>query len=107
VRSLTRACLAWGIGTLDARVKPVDHATRTWPSDRDVPLLLKAAVSANPGLRDEADILSRLTTHFLAALAPQSAAALDRMNADAERRSRFLPDADDCAPRRREEEVLM
>jgi hypothetical protein len=52
VRSLTRACLAWGIGTLDARVKPVDHA-------------------------------------------PQSAAALDRMNADAERRSRFLPDADD------------
>src|SRR5262249_41226768 len=51
-------------------------AAKTWPTDADVSPILKGSVG--PLLRDDAATLQAISTAFLSALAPQSAAA-DRL----------------------------
>ena len=57
-----------------ARENPVRIAERMWPGDRDTALLTKGAVS--PTTMGNASALAHLTTHFIASLAPVSAAAI-------------------------------
>jgi Phage capsid family len=73
VNSLVRSVIATGLGKLDANVRPSDYARKTWPADRNVATVLRAATS---GLTmASADGLAQVTAAFLPALVPVSAGA--------------------------------
>jgi hypothetical protein len=60
--------LTWPVSETGRQV-----AAKTWPTDADVSLILKGSVG--PLLRDDAAALQAISTAFLSALVPQSAAA--------------------------------
>jgi Phage capsid family len=72
VRALMRSAVAVGLSRLD-RVSPLDHVTRTWPSDRLAPIVTRAAQSPTTiaGTPD----LARVVLAYLDALIPASAGA--------------------------------
>jgi hypothetical protein len=73
VTSLVRATVALGMNALDPSTLPGDYARRTWPGDRDLPLVLRAAVS--PASIANTPALATVAAAFLQALVPQSAGA--------------------------------
>jgi hypothetical protein len=73
LRSFSRAAIAIARNALDPAVNPGDYAARTWPADRNVPMLLRAAVS--PFALADAPGLVVLGLEFLKALTPVSAGA--------------------------------
>jgi hypothetical protein len=73
VTSLARAAIAASMAALDRRVSITRFAERTWPNDRDVPLLLRAAVP--PASTTSATTLTHIALHFFASLVPVSAGA--------------------------------
>jgi hypothetical protein len=73
MRALTRATVALARNALNPSVLPNDYARQTWPGDRDVPLVLRAAVS--PATTFDVSELTYVAIAFLDALKPQSAGA--------------------------------
>jgi hypothetical protein len=72
MRALVRSAIAIGINKLEPSNLPRDYVRRMWPGDRDVPLILRAAISP----ARTADVpLAAVATAFLAALVPVSAGA--------------------------------
>jgi hypothetical protein len=69
VNSLARAAIAAGLGKLDGNIKPSDY----WGDDRDVELVLRAAVS--PTAVSNSPALSQIAVAFLETLVPASAGA--------------------------------
>jgi Phage capsid family len=70
VTSLSRACIATGMRTLD---RNYGGHEKTWPHDRDVELVLRAPMS--PTSTTNAAALAQIAYAFVAALVPVSAAA--------------------------------
>jgi hypothetical protein len=73
MRSLARATIALGHNALSPSVLPGDFARQTWPSDRDLPIILRAAIA--PASTANAPELTYAAFALLAALVPQSAGA--------------------------------
>src|SRR5262249_47048635 len=72
MRALVRSAIAIGINKLEPSNLPRDYVRRMWPGDRDVPLILRAAILP----ARTADVpLAAVATAFLAALVPVSAGA--------------------------------
>jgi hypothetical protein len=65
--------LALALNAHDSRIFPAVHAAKVWPHDRDVPLMLKAAVT--PLTTADEPAVSTFTIAFLDHMAPVSAAA--------------------------------
>src|SRR5262245_44775845 len=72
VASLTRAVIAIGLATLGKSSHPADHA-RKWADDRNLALVLRAAVS--PTMLANTPALAQVAVAFLQALVPASAGA--------------------------------
>jgi len=73
MRSLVRSAIAIGINATDVSTLPGEFARRTWPSDRELPLILRAAIA--PTTTDSAPALTVAVQALLSALVPQSAGA--------------------------------
>src|SRR5262249_19777446 len=73
LQPLFRAALATGIGALDRTVHPAEYARRQWGDDRNVELLLRAAVS--PTTLAGTPALAHTAAAFLDVLIPASAGA--------------------------------
>jgi hypothetical protein len=73
MRALSRAAVAIGINALNPSMLPGDYVRRMWPADRDLPMVLKAAIS--PATTASTPALAAVAQAFLAALLPQSAGA--------------------------------
>jgi hypothetical protein len=73
VSSFVRACVLRGLDTLDASRRSGDQARRKWGGDRDMDLILRAAVS--PATIAGSGPLAHVTVSLLQALAPTSAGA--------------------------------
>src|SRR5262249_16946056 len=73
MRSLSRAAVCVGVNGLDVSTLPADYARWTWPNDRDLPLLLRAAVA--PASTANPPTLTVASQALLTALTEQSAAA--------------------------------
>jgi hypothetical protein len=67
------AAIATGLSALDRGIRSNKHPAKAWPDDRDVALVLRGIVE--PITRDDAQALQAISTAFLAALVPMSAAA--------------------------------
>jgi hypothetical protein len=73
VTSLVRAVIATGLGKLDHNLRPHDFARKTWPGDRAVADVLRAATS--PTTIATTTPLAQVTAAFLPTLVPLSAGA--------------------------------
>jgi Phage capsid family len=74
VASLTRAAISIGLGKLDTSVRPAEHARRRgWSDDRNLDLVLRAAVS--PATVASTPALTQISYAFLETLVPVSAGA--------------------------------
>ena len=73
MRSLTRATITTGLAALDRGIRPAEFIEKTWPEDDGVDLVLRAAT--HPTTRADAPALSAISTAFLSAMVPMSAAA--------------------------------
>jgi hypothetical protein len=73
VTSLVRACLATGHSKLNPQIRPLEYAKRHWNDDKNVDLILRAAVS--PATLASTSALTQVTTAFFKALVPASAGA--------------------------------
>jgi hypothetical protein len=71
--SLSCAAIATGLAALDCAIRADKFTAKAWPDDRDVLLILRGTVS--PTTRDDAAALGTISTAFLSALVPRSAAA--------------------------------
>jgi hypothetical protein len=70
IRSLVRACIASGVGTLDRSVNLDQYIRTKWGGDRDVPLLLRAAVA--PLTIADTSAFANITKIWGAGLQPRS-----------------------------------
>ena len=73
VASLVRAAIATGLGALDKTTRPAEFARRHWGDDRNVDLVLRAAVS--PTSIAGTPVLAQVAAAFLDVLVPASAGA--------------------------------
>jgi hypothetical protein len=73
MRSLSRATVAIALNANDPSCLPDDYVRRVWAGDHVLPLVLRAAVS--PAMVANTPALAPISSAFLSALVPQSAAA--------------------------------
>jgi hypothetical protein len=75
--SLSRCCVAIGVGAMDRHTYPADLLQREWPDDREAQLLLKASSEPPPGTASSsvAALLRTIIPSLFETLGPASAGA--------------------------------